>query len=293
MRRIVQLVAAVAQNGYLAFPWAGPLYQGALKRVCTPGLNCYSCPAALFACPLGALQHFLAGVRPALSWGTYRLGFYVVGFLMAVGLVGGRMPCGWLCPFGLLQDGLHRIRSPKLPVPRALGGVRYGVLAVLVVGLPLAATGAMGYGEAWFCRLLCPAGTLEAGGLFFLMPELRAQLGAVFAVKAALLGAVVGWAVVSYRPYCRTLCPLGALYGLFNRWSLVGVRHDPARCTGCGTCLGGCRVGLNPRRAGRSPACLRCFECAGRRCPAGALTVGSGRPAPGGVPCDPPSIPAS
>ncbi len=293
MRRFVQTAAALLQNAYLAFPWTRNLYQGPLKKICTPGLNCYSCPAAVLACPLGTLQHFLASVRPALRWGTYRMGFYVAGFLLAVGLVGGRLVCGWICPFGFLQEGLHRIPSPKMGVPRWLGGVRYVVLAVFVVGLPLALAGPMGYGEAWFCRTICPAGTLEAGGMFFIIPELREQIGLVFSVKMAILVGFVVWAVLSYRPYCRTLCPLGALYGLFNRWSLIRVEHTPGLCRGCQRCVEACPVGLDPRTESSTPACLRCLTCSIRACPAAALRVAVGEHRLGRDPCAPPSTPAS
>ncbi|MEW6488552.1 MAG: 4Fe-4S binding protein [Thermodesulfobacteriota bacterium] len=293
LRRWVQAASALLQNAYLAFPWTGTLYQGRLKYLCTPGLNCYSCPAAVLSCPLGALQHFVGAVRPAVRWGTYRLGFYVAGFLIAVGLLSGRFPCGWLCPFGLLQDGLHRVPSAKIPVPRWMGALRYAALGILVLFLPLALTSSLGYGEAWFCRLVCPAGTLEAAGLFWIMPALREQVGPLFAWKLVLLAAVLTWAVASYRPYCRTLCPLGAIYGLFNRWSLVGVEWDPALCRDCRACAEGCELEVDPRRHGRSAACLRCFGCARERCPTGALSVRVGtrrfRPAP----CDLPSTPAS
>jgi polyferredoxin len=284
VRRPVQLVAALLQNAYLAFPWTRNIYQGPLKRLCTPGLNCYSCPAAVVSCPLGALQHFIAGVRPALRWGTYRLGFYVVGLLAAVGLVGGRFSCGWLCPFGLLQDLLYRLPGPKLRLPRRVGWLRYAVLAVTVVALPALLTGAMGYGEAWFCRLLCPAGTLEAGSLLWLIPELREQTGWFFTLKAAVLAAVLGLSVASFRPYCRGLCPLGAIYGWFNRVSLIGLVHHPRLCTDCEECARGCLSGLDPRADQASTECLRCLACATERCTTGALRVRIGAAAATRVP---------
>ncbi len=293
MRRWVQAVATLAQNAYLAFPWTGTLYQGPLKGLCSPGLNCYSCPAAVLACPIGALQQAMGAVRPALRWGTYRLGFYVLGSLLAIGLVLGRFPCGWLCPFGLLQDGLYKLRAPKVAVPRFLGALRYAVLGVLVIALPLWATKPFGYGEAWFCQLLCPAGTLEAGALLFLMPDLREQLGGNFALKVGILVGVLGWAVVSYRPFCRTLCPLGAVYGLLNRGSLLSLHWDPTRCGDCRACVDGCEVEVDPRRAPGSPACLRCFGCARERCPSSALTVRLGAYSFRPSPCtpEPPALP--
>lgn len=291
----MQVASTLAQNAHLAFPWSKNLYQGPLKQGCSPVANCHSCPAAVLSCPLGTLQHFLASMRPSFRWETYRLGFYVTGFLAVVGLVGGRFACGWLCPFGLLQEGLHRIPSPKLRVPRWARVAPFATLGLLVVALPLLLVNRLGYGEPWFCKLLCVPGTLESAGLFAIMPELREQLGSAFALKAGVLASTLAWAVVSYRPYCQTLCPLGALYGLFNRRSLLALDHDPIRCTQCGTCVEGCRVGLDPRRDTASPVCLRCLECATRRCPTGALAVRLGartfRPVP--LPCDRPFTPAS
>lgn len=288
MRRWVQGASALLHNAYLAFPWTGTLYTGPLKQLCTPGLNCYSCPAAVVSCPLGTLQHFLAALRPSLRWGTYQLGFYVVGLLVAVGLLAGRFPCGWLCPFGFLQDGLHRIPSPKLRMPPLLTWVRYGLLAALLVVVPLWAVTPLGHGEAWYCRFVCPAGTLEAGALLSIMPDLRGQLGAVFAWKVLALAAVAGWAVTTYRPYCRSLCPLGAVYGIFNRWSLLRVHWEAENCRDCRACADGCAAGVDPR-SGDSPSCLRCFGCAARRCPTGALSVRVGTSRVGPKPCDPPS----
>ena len=106
-RRLVQLYAALLQNAHLRGFAEGKIYTGPVKAVCVPGLNCYSCPGAVGACPLGALQNAIAASanRPA---------FYVVGLLLLFGLTLGRVVCGWLCPVGLIQEGLHRIPTPKL-----------------------------------------------------------------------------------------------------------------------------------------------------------------------------------
>ena len=73
----------------------GKIYQGQTKNVCVPGINCYSCPGAVGACPLGSLQGAL-GNRSTL--------FYVGGTLLLYSILFGRMICGWLCPFGFIQD---------------------------------------------------------------------------------------------------------------------------------------------------------------------------------------------
>jgi len=292
-RRWTQIVSTLLQNSYLAFPWSKNIYQGFAKKICTPGLNCYSCPAAATACPIGALQHFLAGAGSALRFGTYQLGSYVMGFLMAVGLLCGRFPCGWLCPFGLFQEALHKIPSPKFSTPRALNGVRYAILFIFVFALPLARFSPIKYGEAWFCGYLCPAGTLEAGGLFFLIPELARQIGWAFVLKIFILAGVLIWAVLSFRPYCRVLCPLGAIYGLFNRWSLLQIEYDKTLCTECLSCVKGCRFGLDPRKDTATTSCGRCLSCAVNNCPSGALSVEMGKEIYRRKPCARLSTPAS
>lgn len=272
MRRLVQALAAFAQNGYLAFPWTRNIYQGKAKLLCAPGLNCHSCPAALYSCPIGTMQHFFAGARGAVRWASWQLGFSVLGFLMLLGVLGGRFACGWLCPFGFLQELLHKIPAPKFRLPRPLGHLRYLVLAVLVVGLPLLLSKATIPGDAWFCKLLCPAGTLEAGGLLAITPELREQLGQAYLVKFVILAATLLLAIFTFRPWCRALCPLGLIYGFFNRVSFVGLKFDRPRCEECRSCVAYCKVGLDPREADPDPACLRCLGCATKACPTGALS---------------------
>ena len=132
-RRLTQLLAALLYNAHLRGFADGQIYTGPLKSVCVPGLNCYSCPGAVAACPLGALQN-------ALAASASRPGFYVFGLILLFGLLLGRFVCGWLCPVGLLQELLDRLPVPKLRKgrwSRALGWTKYVILAVFVVLIPL------------------------------------------------------------------------------------------------------------------------------------------------------------
>ena len=106
-RRIIQLYAALLFNANIKGIVHGVIYQGPVKNICTPGLNCYSCPGASGACPLGALQN-------AMTTAEKRTPYYVFGILMLWGLMLGRFICGFLCPFGLIQDLLHKIKTPKI-----------------------------------------------------------------------------------------------------------------------------------------------------------------------------------
>lgn len=270
-RLITQIVFTALTNGYVNGFVTGKIFTGKSKALCVPGLNCYSCPGALGSCPIGSLQATL-GSR------NYRFAFYVVGFLMIVGAVLGRFVCGFLCPFGLAQDLLHKIPFPrklkKLPGERALRLLKYVVLVVLVVALPLLWVDQFGQGKPWFCATLCPSGTLLAGIPLMLLDEgLRPLAGALYQWKLFVLLALLAAGVVLYRPFCRYLCPLGAIYGLFHPIALVRIRVDAQKCTGCGACARVCKLGIDAYKTPNSPECIRCGECV-RACPHGALTMG-------------------
>ena len=184
LRKWVQTLFIFLTNGSWEFPWTRTIYQGPLKVVCSPGLNCYSCPAATTYCPIGALQQLMAGIRLALENGQYYFGLYIVGTIGVIGSLVGRMVCGWACPFGLFQELLHKLPGRKFGVPRPMRFIKFAVLALMVVILPLFAVDDFGLGSPWFCKYLCPAGTLEAGlPMVWLQPSLRESLGWLFVNK--------------------------------------------------------------------------------------------------------------
>lgn len=102
LRLAVQLGFTAVTNGYAYGFFHGTIYQGKTKNLCFPGLNCYSCPGALASCPIGALQALL-------NQRGFHIPFAALGFLFVFGSFFGRFVCGWLCPFGLVQDLFHNI----------------------------------------------------------------------------------------------------------------------------------------------------------------------------------------
>ena len=154
-----QALWALLTNSYLVGFAQGKIYQGKGKTLCVPGLNCYSCPGAVGACPIGAFQAVLG------SW-NFKAPFYVAGFLVFVGAVMGRLVCGWLCPFGLIQELLHKIPFPKklrtFRGDRLLRKAKYVIFVLFVVLLPLCLVDALGQGSPYFCKLLCPVGAWRA-----------------------------------------------------------------------------------------------------------------------------------
>lgn len=282
-RPFIQAAAAILTNSYLAGFLKGKIYTGNLKLACVPGLNCYSCPGAVGACPIGAMQAVLGGRKHNFS-------FYVLGILMLFGMLLGRFICGFLCPFGFVQDLLHKIRTPKVRVPERLDKpmrlTKYVVFLVAVVVLPIFATNAFGMADPYYCKWICPAGTLEGGIPLLLLNEgLRKGIGFLFQWKVAILAAVVVSAVFIYRPFCKYLCPLGAFYSLFNRISLYQMTVDKDKCTGCKACERACGMNVHVTKNINSTECIRCGKCA-RVCAAGAIQTRFGfsaarKPEPG------------
>ena len=267
-RTAVQTVVSIGQNSWLGGFLRGRVWKGSSKAVCVPGLNCYSCPGAWGACPIGSLQAVFTRTADRIS-------LYVAGLIALFGVLMGRFVCGWLCPFGLVQELLYRIRSRKVRVgPTRLRYLKYVVLGVLVIALPVLLRSSAGVGSPWFCKLVCPAGTLEAAlPLLALDASLRGAAGLLFAWKLLVLAGTMLTSVFVYRPFCRFVCPLGAVYGLFNRFSWVQLSCDRGRCTSCGRCAEVCRMGVDPSRDPASPECIRCGDCV-RACPVQALTLG-------------------
>ena len=267
IRLTVQLLYTIVTNGYLYGFLRGNIYKGSLKYACVPGLNCYSCPGAVASCPIGALQALL-------NQRGFQVPFAALGFFFLFGSVLGRFVCGWLCPFGLVQDLLHKIplfkKKKRLPFHRVLKHGKYAAL-VLLVGI-----GSMflfgGYAKVpAFCKYLCPSGTL-LGALPLLSANgaLRSQAGGLFLWKLGILLAIVLLSVKVFRPFCQYVCPLGAIYGWFNRFSLVQIHWEQERCVSCGACERACPTALSLQEISRSPECIRCGKCV-EACPKDCL----------------------
>lgn len=274
-RGIWQAVSTVVHNGYIPAYFSTFLYQGFLKAGCTPTLNCYACPSALLSCPIGTLQNFAM---------RRQFPFFLVGFFGVVGMAVGRMTCGWLCPFGFLQDVIKKISRRVVPLPAWTGYLKYVSLILLAIALPLWLT------ESWFSKL-CPQGALEgaipwafaglSGNQALAGMDIGTIVGRMFWIKMVILGAFLGAMVLVKRPFCRTACPMGAILSLFNRVSLVRLAVDVRLCKQCNFCRDACPVDLVAYRQVDSPECIKCLECT--KCPQGAIktTLGfGGSPAP-------------
>ena len=119
----------------------GGLYQGKGKTVCVPGLNCYSCPAASGACPIGAFQAVAGSSR-------FRFSYYVTGFLILLGVLLGRFICGFYAPSAGFRSCCIKFQRKSFPQKaEALTYLKYVVLLVMVVLLPALVVNDVGMGD--------------------------------------------------------------------------------------------------------------------------------------------------
>lgn len=265
-RRTVQWLVALFTNINLKGFFTGKIYTGASKNICVPGLNCYSCPGAVGSCPIGALQAVLGHFK-------YKFSFYIFGFLMLIGTFLGRFACGYLCPFGLIQELIYKIKSIKFSVGRKLIYLKYLILVVFVIALPLFYTNIVGLGDPAFCKYICPAGTLEAGIPLIITNEpLQEILGWLFAWKLLILAVFLVASVFYFRPFCKVICPLGAIYSLFNKVSIFRYSFEEEKCIDCGLCVSTCKMDVKPHLQVNDIECIRCHECVDV-CPTKAITT--------------------
>ena len=265
-RKLIQLTSALIYNADVKHWFNGTISQTQLKKICVPGLNCYSCPGAISSCPLGALQNTLA---------SGKFPFFITGFFLLIGTLFGRLICSFLCPFGLFQELLFKIPTPKIyhtkklrPITRKLSLLKYVILAVMCIALPLAFYFKDGFASPFFCKWLCLEGTIFAGWPLVIFNEsLRSAIGFLFSWKTALAIGFILWSVFMFRPFCRFFCPLGAIYSFFNKKAVFGIKVDSTKCTHCNACINSCKMDtlqINDRE------CIRCGECKSK-CNFGAI----------------------
>ena len=302
---ITQSCFFILTNSFMVGWLKGGIYQGKLKYMCVPGMNCYSCPGAWGACPIGSLQAILDEFDVKKSWldpetGTYVkaplywFAFYVIGIIMLIGAVCGRLVCGLLCPFGWIQDLLYKIPVKKLKLPREerliqkaknpkavrffvkldgyLRYAKYAFLIIMVIFLPLIVKA-----DPWFCKYVCPSGMLIGGiPLMSMNADLAAAAGKLTLLKMIILVSLVILSMFLYRPFCRYICPLGAIYSLLNPFSLYKYGIDDSKCNrekGCSACARACPMGIDPVRNPNHLECIRCGTC-NATCPQKAIHAG-------------------
>ncbi|NLF30186.1 MAG: 4Fe-4S binding protein [Planctomycetes bacterium] len=261
---VAVLAAALAATGYvvlvrrsrrwlLAVMLASLLYLGFYRSGCV--------------CPIGAIQNVALSLRdPAYTISIIITAIFLLPLIAA--LLVGRVFCGGVCPFGVIQDLMGR---KPLPVPRwvdrplrvlpwlYLGAVVYfAVGGIAAFGLDLRVVP-----DFLICRF-------DPFVSLFRAVDLRAAAAGRWAdvLQASgpgwiwwVLGGVLALSVVVGRPYCRWVCPYGALLGACSRASWKHVTVMPGECCDCELCSDACHYGAIEDHAAVAAHCLACARC--------------------------------
>ena len=269
-RNIMQAIFSLLTNANIPGFFKGKIYTGNTKVACVPGLNCYSCPGAMGACPIGSLQAVIGSRKFSMS-------YYVIGIIIFFGAMFGRLVCGLMCPFGFVQDLLYKIPGKKFKIPekidKPLRYLKYIILLLMVIILPMLVNDKFGLSSPYFCKYVCPAGIF--GGAIPLMiknPSLRNTIGLLFFWKFGITVFVVLLSIFTYRPFCKYICPLGALYSFFNKIGFYKLELNTSKCVGCGLCEKACKMDIKVRKDINSLECIRCGACKAA-CGHGAISV--------------------
>lgn len=261
-RKLIQIVSAVLYNTNLKGLQELKIYQGDMKNFCVPGLNCYSCPLTTYSCPLGSFQTALANMK------YKNIPYYIIGLLMLFGIVLGRIICGFLCPFGLFEEILYKIKTKKInknKITKKLSLLKYFILIIFVIIIPIF------FFYPAFCKYICPQGILEAGLILTSgIKELKLLRGVLFFTKFIILVVVVILSIFIYRVFCRFICPLGAIYSLFNKHSMFNIILDENKCINCNKCIEKCKMDIT---VVGDRECISCLDCI-NICPANAIKFG-------------------
>jgi len=285
VRYIILIFSALAINGYFSGWFFKPhLYTGKFKGIIVPVLNCYACPSAIPSCPIGTIQHFMViGFVP----------LFALGILIIVGALVGRLFCGWVCPFGFIQELLNKIPTPKWKLPKGFTYLKYFFLVFTVFLIPYLIS------DTVFCKI-CPMGALEGGiPQMLLKPELHhlisknadnaalnpdnktnpdnetdseqnQSVGLLYRSKLVILAVTIFLAIFIKRFFCRAICPIGAFFAIFNKISILQMKVHMPKCSTCDVCKKNCPVDINVYDDPNSPECIRCGLCT-NSCPFGAV----------------------
>ncbi len=215
----------------------------------------------------------------------------LASFFLVAALL-GRSLCGWVCPFGLVQDVVGFVNKKRMEIlPRTHNWMIYikylVLLVVLIVSGSVAAMVASGSGEGLKSALgvfatapfnaLSPADTLFAvipNGVFNLVNSVDSFVAGALAIRPLLwgrfviLGVVLVLAAYVPRSWCKYFCPHGAILAFLNRFSFLGLTRDPVKCTkaGCNDCVAACPMNVPilelPWEKFTHPECIYCLKCA-------------------------------
>jgi len=236
----------------------------------------------------------------SLQWMLYQLVFpwMALASIFLVSALLGRALCAWVCPFGFVQDLLVYVKRKHMQVSlrthKWMINIKYFVLTiVLFISGTIFMSLAMGVGQGYKTSLgafgpapfnaLSPADTLFAVlprlvlNVRYILPQLPGKTADITGmilsgplllwVRLIIMGIIIVAAVQVPRSWCRYLCPQGAFMALLYRFSFLGLKRNPLKCTraSCRACVEVCPMKVPildlPWEKFTHPECIYCLKC--------------------------------
>lgn len=185
----------------------------------------------------------------------------VIGLAIMSAIVFGPVICGFICPFGALQDLVARLgkkinkRKYNKFVPKKLDNILKYLRYITLVG-------------AIYLTASSKVTLLES------INPYHAFLG-IFKLSVSMIGFIILSIILIaslfvQRPWCKYLCPYGAFLGLFNKIKVFRIVREDSTCISCKKCSNVCpmSIDVHEKNAVRDLSCISCFECVGEKvCP--------------------------
>lgn len=185
----------------------------------------------------------------------------LLGLTVVLAVLFGPVFCGWVCPFGSVQEWVGKLGRKLLPrlynrvIPKKVDSwlryLRYGILA-------------------WTVYMTATTGVLVFKDYDPYYALFNFWTGEVAITGFVALAVVLGLSLVMERPFCKYACPMGAVLGLSNIFRLFGIRREKPSCVDCGACDRVCPMNIQVSTKGRilDHQCISCGECTSDRvCP--------------------------
>lgn len=264
--RRVQTLRHLIQAGFAAF-----IVFAVVRFALTPEGNVASAPSPEAYSPFGGFETLFRYVQTGGQFvsHTHSSNLVLFGAVVLSALIARSFFCGWVCPFGALQEALAFLskqvqrRVPGLRRRTQTLGQHIAVLSILDRWLRYLKYLVLG----WIL-----AGTAFYGFLVFRNVDPWAALITITQIEVSgglvVLGLIVVASLFVERPWCRYACPLGLVIGLVGKVSPIKIERESSACLACDVCTKNCPMGIPVHTLTRvsSVECIMCLECVGS-CP--------------------------
>ena len=213
-------------------------------------------------CPFGGVVTLYSVItQDTLVQKIHMSSIILMGLIFFSAILFGPVFCGWICPLGSIQEWIGKLGKKLFPqkynyfIPlKADRVMRYFRIIVLI----------------WVVYITAKSGQLMFSNIDPYQALFKFWTEDVTILSLIILGVTLVSSLFVSRPWCRYLCPYGALLGFFNKIRIFKITRNANTCINCGECDQACpmRITVSDNEKVTSLQCISCYECTSQRnCP--------------------------